>query len=183
MLCGLHADATCESGGESGHSLLLLHPHPLLLVFLFIHSSEVCGQCLHRLGLHTHTGGVGGGAVTIGNPHYPHHTHTSRSLLTCGCQWTRLEKLFFHPCIPPSHTQVWLLVLRVVASSWESSPPTRWCCDTGKVAFEDEQLHCATRPHCSTLELTHLNPLIDGSSSLLFSSPLFSSVSAWRAHE
>lgn len=66
-----------------------------------------------------------------------------------------------------------VLIPRVVRSSWESSLcperlPVLWhrqSTDWGIKLFsyfEDRRLLFLKYPHCSTLELVHLNPLIDG---------------------
>ncbi len=77
-------------------------------------------------------------------------------------------KPLFHPLLTG-----FVLIIRVVTSSWESSLcperlPVLWHSQSANRRiklwsyFEDQQLFLLKYPHCTTLELVHLNPLIDG---------------------
>lgn len=96
------------------------------------------------------------------------NTHFRPSMCAVSTHWIGWIKPLFHPLLTG-----FMLVLWVARSSWESSLcperlPVLWHKQSTHWGikllsyFEDQQLLFLKYPHCSMLELVHLNPLIDG---------------------
>lgn len=135
---------------------------PPLPIQLPTESSEVCEQCLRRKN-------YTGQGRNNGLPSLPTSNTRLRPshVLSASVQWKGLNPSF----IPFSQVSCWFSGSSHPAGSLHSAPnasPVLWhrrsagrgIAPAGH--FEDQQLLFCKCPHCSTLELVHLNPLIDG---------------------
>lgn len=135
---------------------------PSFTIRIQAESSEVSEQCLRMKN-------YPGQGQNNNLPSLPtSNTHFRPSyVLSASIQWKGLNPSF----IPFLQVLCWFHRPSDPAGSLLFALNASRCCDTGKVQtrgikllsyFEDQWLLFLKDPHCSTLELVHLNPLIDG---------------------